>query len=57
MFEYEVKIYELITHTVYVEAGDKDEAYDLAYNKIQSQEEDTIYDREYTGDYEVNLDE
>ena len=52
--EYRVNVWEQVQHTVWVVANDEDEAYDKALNEIQrSQDIDTVYDREFTGDYNV----
>lgn len=53
MEEYRVNVWEQVQHTVWVFASDEDDAYDKAVAEIQSTEIDTIYDREFTGDYDV----
>lgn len=54
MAEYEVTIVERITHMVTVDAKSEQDAYDIGYQLIQdSQDIETIEDREYTGEYDV----
>ncbi len=54
MKEYKINVWEQVQHTVWVFANDEDEAYDLAVGEIQrSDDMETIYDREFTGDYDV----
>jgi hypothetical protein len=53
MTEYKVNVWETVMHTVWLESNDEEQAYDDALAKIQAGDEDTIYDREFTGDYDV----
>ena len=55
--EYLVKIKELVTHEVLVETEDgtaEETIYAIAEKTLQdSEDEMTIYDREFTGEYEI----
>lgn len=57
MKEYKVEVWETVQHIVWVSAIDEDEAYEKAgaeiYNNQFNGEEDTIYDRSFTGEYDV----
>ena len=53
MKEYKVNVWESVQHTVWVQATNEEDAYDYAMEKIAYGDEDTIYDREYTGDHDV----
>jgi len=53
MKEYKINVWEQVQHTVWVVANDEDEAYETAMNEIAYGDKDTIYDREFTGDYDV----
>jgi hypothetical protein len=53
--KYQVKIYEIVSHTVEVEADSSDSAYEVAYDTIGSGNKE-LYDTEaqgYTGEYDV----
>lgn len=53
MTEYKVSVWENVKHTVWIHAANEDDAYEKAMEKIAYDGEDTIYDREYTGIYDV----
>lgn len=52
---YEVKIYEIVAHTVEVEADSPDSAYEAAYDIIGSGNKEmyTTEAQGYTGEYDV----
>jgi hypothetical protein len=56
MAEWEVRIYETVFHTTTVEAKDRDEAYNKAYEVITNGQQDE-YETEaegFTGDWEAH---
>jgi hypothetical protein len=54
---YIVSMIEQVTHRAWVEAETEEEAYDKAAWEIQQSEDiDTIYDREFMGDFTVQED-
>jgi hypothetical protein len=53
MARFSVAVYELITHVIEVEADNEAEAYELGFDEIGSSTEDLVYDRVFTGDYQV----
>jgi len=57
MSEYEVRVYEQVTHLVNVQAEDEDEALEVAYAAIESGDDSVTSYSEYTGYFEVESNE